>query len=86
MELKDTIELMTISYYKERFLAEYWQVKIRLEKLEAMLKKYRDGTLPFKPTCSYELLFNQVIYMRGYLSILDERMLIEGVSVSGTEI
>lgn len=86
MELKDTIELMTSSDYKERFLAEYWQVKIRLEKLEAMLKKYRDGTLPFKPTCSYELLFNQVIYMRGYLSILDERMLIEGVSVSGTEI
>lgn len=86
MELKDTIELMTSSDYKERFLAEYWQVKIRLEKLEAMLKKYRDGTLPFKPTCSYELLFNQVIYMRGYLSILDERMLIEGVSVNGTEI
>lgn len=86
MELKDTIELMTSSDYKERFLAEYWQVKIRLEKLETMLKKYRDGTLPFKPSCSYELLFNQVIYMRGYLSILDERMLIEGVSVSGTEI
>lgn len=77
---------MTSSDYKERFLAEYWQVKIRLEKLEAMLKKYRDGTISFKPTCSYELLFNQVIYMRGYLSILDERMLIEGVSVSGTEI
>ena len=86
MELKDTIELMTSSDYKNRLLAEYWQIKIRLEKLEAMLKKYKEGTLPFKPSCSYEQLLYQSMYMRGYLSILDERMLIEGVSVNGTEI
>lgn len=29
MELKDTIELMNSSDYKERFKAEYLQVKIR---------------------------------------------------------
>ena len=29
MELKDTIELMNSSDYKERFKAEYWQTKIR---------------------------------------------------------
>ncbi|WP_304066476.1 crAss001_48 related protein [Megamonas hypermegale] len=80
MELKDTVDLMTSPDYKERFLAEYQQVKIRLEKLEAMLKKYKEGTLPFKPTCSYELLFTQCIYMRGYISILDERAKKEGIN------
>lgn len=33
MELKDTIELMNSSDYKERFKAEYLQVKIRYDKL-----------------------------------------------------
>ena len=81
MELKDTIELMTSSDYKERLLAEYWQIKIRLEKLEAMLKKYKEGTLPFKPSCSYEQLLYQSMYMRGYLNILKERAKIEGIEL-----
>ena len=33
MELKDTIELMTSEDYKERFKAEYLQLKIRIEGL-----------------------------------------------------
>lgn len=36
MELKDTIELMNSSDYKERFKAEYLQVKIRYDKLHKM--------------------------------------------------
>lgn len=39
MELKDTIELMQSSDYKDRFKAEYFQVAIRLQKLDDMLKK-----------------------------------------------
>ena len=34
MELKETIELMCSENYKERFVAEYHQVKIRYEKLK----------------------------------------------------
>ena len=34
MELKDTIELMKSNDYKDRFKAEYYQVKIRREKLQ----------------------------------------------------
>ena len=34
MELKDTIEMMTSNDYKERFKAEYYQAKIRYEKLK----------------------------------------------------
>lgn len=38
-ELKDTIELMNSSDYKDRFKAEYYQLKIRYTKLHAMLVK-----------------------------------------------
>ena len=34
MELKSTIDYMTSKDYKERFVAEYWQTKIRYEKLK----------------------------------------------------
>ena len=37
MELKDTVELMTSEDYKERFRAEYWQTKIRYDRLMNML-------------------------------------------------
>ena len=32
MELKDTISMMTSSDYKERFRAEYFQLKIRYDR------------------------------------------------------
>lgn len=38
MELKDTVTTMNNLDYKERFKAEYYQLKIRLEKLTVMLK------------------------------------------------
>lgn len=43
MELKDTATLMVSSNYKERFKAEYYQLKIRLEKLKCMLQKWDNG-------------------------------------------
>ena len=51
MELKDTISMMTSNDYKERFKAEYYQVKIRHEKLVAMVNKWDSGELNFVPTC-----------------------------------
>lgn len=39
MELKDTIDLMTSEDYKDRFKAEYYQTKIRYDKLHKMLVK-----------------------------------------------
>lgn len=38
-ELKDTIELMNSSDYKDRFKAEYYQLKIRYTKLHPILFK-----------------------------------------------
>lgn len=34
MELNNTVELMNSSDYKDRFKAEYYQTKIRYEKLK----------------------------------------------------
>ena len=38
-ELKETVELMLSNDYKERFKAEYYQLKIRIDRLYNMLSK-----------------------------------------------
>ena len=45
MNLNDTVKMMNSANYKERFKAEYWQTKIRYEKLHRMTVKYEAGTL-----------------------------------------
>lgn len=39
MELKDTVNSMLSEDYRERFIAEYWQVKIRYDRLKAFIDK-----------------------------------------------
>ena len=81
MELKDTVEMMNSADYKERFKAEYLQLEIRVNGLRNMLKKYKDGTLTFKPSCSYDLLNGQLKAMELYATYLDERAEIEGIDL-----
>jgi hypothetical protein len=86
MELMDTVNLMNSSNYKERFAAEYWQTKIRYDKLHAMTIKYEAGTLDFKPDCSLELLKEQKMYMGNYIRCLEIRAEIEGVQLYGIKL
>lgn len=81
MKLNETVELMNSSDYKERFRAEYLQLKIRMEGLSAMLKKYKAGTLNFTPSCSYDLLNAQFKAMDLYASYLEERAKIEDINL-----
>lgn len=81
MELQDTIDLMKSSDFKDRFKAEYYQLKIRTEKLANMLDKYKAGTLEFTPKCSIELLSAQCELMKSYLRTLEERAVIESVEL-----
>lgn len=81
MELKDTIPMMDKPDYKERFKAEYYQTKIRYEKLHKMCIKYEAGTLNFTPTCSLELLKEQKAHMGNYLRCLEVRAEIEGIEL-----
>lgn len=82
MNLAETVEMMNNADYKERFKAEYLQLKIRMEGLGAVLKKYRDGTLTFTPSCSYDLLNAQFKAMDLYASFLEERANIEGIDLN----
>ena len=81
MKLKDTIELMNSSEYTERFKAEYYQTKIRYDKLHKMVVKYEAGTLDFEPTCDISILENQLYDMGNYLKDLEVRAEIEKIEL-----
>lgn len=85
MEFKETVELMNSEDYKERFIAEYHQVKIRYEKLKNFCNKIEVeemlGKEETKHDCQLELLREQQKYMGLYLSVLEKRAFIENVEL-----
>jgi hypothetical protein len=96
MGLIDTVEKMLSPDYKERFIAEYQQTKIRYEKLKAFNNKIeaaqRTNCDPFTPVakraeepkhdCPYETLREQQSIMGQYLHILEVRAVIEGIDLN----
>lgn len=90
MELKDTIEMMNSDDYKDRFIAEYWQTKIRYEKLKAfntrieaaknLIYEGKDAVIP-QHDCPDNLLTEQQHIMGNYLHILEVRAVIEGIEL-----
>lgn len=81
IELVDTAAMMSSANYKERFKAEYYQLAIRLTKLEAMLDKWKNGKLDFIPTCSMETYNEQIVGMKKYLAVLNKRAEEENVDL-----
>jgi hypothetical protein len=81
MELKDTAKLMESNDYKDRVKAEYWQTKIRYEKLHKMVVKYDAGTLSFNPT-DIGIMRDQLEAMEHYLYTLAVRCEMECVNLS----
>ena len=81
MELERLIELIKSEDYKDRFRAEFYQLEDRIDKLSNMLEIYKAGTLDFTPSCSYELLNNQLKAMNEYLLYLTIRAEIEGIEI-----
>lgn len=81
VELEATVEEMLSDDYKERFWAEYWQVRTRCEKLTAMVDKYLAGKLDFEPDCPIQLLMTQASYMRMYMQVLEARAKIEKIKL-----
>ena len=93
MELKDTIEMMQSTDYKERFKAEYQQTKIRYEKLktfntkieaayrtECQRPEVKKAEMP-KHDCPFDLLTDQQRVMGEYLHLLEVRAVIEGIEL-----
>lgn len=70
-ELKDTIEFMTSDKYKERLMAEYWQTKIRYEKLRVWIAK-RKADPAWDLTVPMHVITSQEEAMNDYLRCLEE--------------
>ena len=79
--LDDTVALMNSVDYKTRFKAEYYQTKIRYDKLHNMITSYEAGTLSFEPTCSIDLLKQQASAMGQYLHVLEVRAKVEDIEL-----
>ena len=83
---KKTVEGMLSANYKERFIAEYQQSKIRYEKLKAFNTKIEAareiGAVEPEHDCPYELLRDQQRIMGDYLHVLEIRSVIEGVDLT----
>lgn len=91
MELNNTVELMNSSDYKDRFKAEYYQTKIRYEKLNKFNTKIeaayatrmtenKEVEMP-KHDCPDSVLNDQQRAMGQYLHILELRAEIEGINL-----
>ena len=79
--LAATAALMTSEDYKDRFKAEYIQLKNRYEGLKRMTDNWDNGTLNFTPTCPRATYNFQLRAMKEYLDILEVRAKIEGISL-----
>ena len=78
-QLAATAAGMVSEDYKERFIAEYVQLKNRYDDLSAMVFSWDCGKLPFTPTCPRETYDLQLRAMTDYLRILIIRAKIEGI-------
>ena len=89
MELKDTEKLMESIDYKDRFKAEYYQTKIRYEKLKKYANKIEVEYITGKNItgkkvehdCPLDMLREQQRCMGQYLHVLELRAEIEGVEL-----
>lgn len=80
-ELNDTIDMMKSKDYTKRFKAEYYQTKIRYDKLHTTVVKMEAETLDFTPSCSIDLLKKQLNAMGSYLYTLEIRAEIERIKL-----
>ena len=81
MTLEDTAAAMFSEDYKERFRAEYYQTKIRLDKLLEMMRLWTVEKLPFEPKCDPDTYMGQISFMNAYLWILGKRAKEEGIEL-----
>ena len=85
MELIETVDGMVSENYKERFLSEYRQLKIRCEKLKNFINKIEVARMMReeepKHDCPLEILNDQKYYMEEYLTCLEKRAIIEKIDL-----
>lgn len=80
--LAGTRDMMISPDYKERFRAEYIQLKNRFDGLKKMLDAWDDKKLNFVPPCPRDLYGEQVTDMELYLRTLERRAKLEDIDLS----
>lgn len=85
--LEDTVNDMMSDNYKNRFAAEYWQTKIRYERLKALntkIEAHRRSPYTIEPKhdCPYDVLREQQAAMGQYLHILELRAVLENIELN----
>lgn len=81
MELKDTVDLMTSADWTDRFKAEYFQLKIRYEKLHKMIVMREVGKQTFNTPIPLESWKEQAHHMGMYLYELEKQAAIHGIEL-----
>ena len=83
--LSETVALMNSDSYKNRFIGEYHQTKIRYEKLKDFCNRIEAAMLTGSKEpdhdCSLDLLRSQQRIMGEYLHILEIRAVIEEIEL-----
>lgn len=82
MELKDTVEMMLSEDYKERFKAEYWQLKFRLERLNRLIELHIAGQLTFELSSPIIIHNQQACIMQRYMDFLELRANMEEIDLT----
>lgn len=85
-ELADTTDMMISDDYRVRFRGEYFQEKIRAEKLEKFILKIEvsaetSSSNPPKHDCPLELLKEQLYLMQEKLRIFKKRAMYENIDL-----
>ena len=85
VDLKDTVNKMISDNYKDRFIAEYEQTKIRYNRLKHFIYEIETakerGVEEPKHECSLDLLREQQSAMGYYLRVLEKRAMIENITL-----
>lgn len=86
LELKDTVTGMTSDDYKERFKAEYQQLKIRCDRLKHFVNQIEVAQILGKEEpehdCPIDVLRDQLAYMGLYQTLLEKRAIIEEIELN----
>lgn len=79
--LNDSALLMVSTDYKDRFKAEYIQLKTRIDNLKTMMHNWDMEQLSFIPSCPRSTYTLQLNFMTKYLAVLEVRAKIEDIKL-----
>lgn len=81
MVLDKTVDMMLSDDPKERIKAEYHQLTYRVNKLQKMIREYKNNKRDCCHKCSLDLLLWQLKAMQEYQYVLKRRCEVENIKL-----